>query len=120
MVLCAANWYPELDFPHSIEGLDSIYWLPQNIDKGIVFSGRHHLQCMYQAYQLTGLRQSELLEYQGFLTSHNRWVTRKEGGQIAFESGQIKEPKYLYSEDLWEHVYPLHEKREVPHESERY
>lgn len=120
MVLCAANWYPELEFPHPVEGLSPIYWLPQNIDKGIVFSGRHHLQCMYQCYQIFGLRQCELVEYSGFLTSDNRWVTRNEAGQIAFEAGQIPETKHLFSEDLWNYPYDKHEKREVPNEDERY
>jgi hypothetical protein len=115
MILCAANWYPELEFPKPIEGLASIYWLPQNIGKGIVFSGRHHLQCMYQAYQMTGLKQHELVERQGFLTSHNRWVTRDEAGEIAFKAGQIKSPKHLFSEDFG-YPYPQHEKREVPPE----
>lgn len=120
VILCAANWYPELTFPNQIEELTPIYWLPQNIDKGIVFSGRHHLQCMYQAYQMTGKRQCELVEYQGFLTSHNRWVTRNEAGEIAFKAGQIPKAKYLFSEDLWNFPYPLHEKREIPPENDRY
>ncbi len=119
VVLCAANWYPELEFPKMIEGLAPIYWLPQNIDKGIVFTGRHHLQCMYQAYQLTGKRQCELVEYSGFLTSHNRWLTRDEAGQVAFEAGQIDKPMHLYSEYLWEDPYPKHPKREVPSEEHR-
>lgn len=105
-ILCAANWYPDLRFPYPQEGLPSRHWLPQNIEKGIVFSGRHHLQCMWQAYQMTGLRQNQLNELQGFLTSHNRWVSRKEGARIAFEAGQIEKPKnQLYSEDF-DHPYP--------------
>ena len=117
IILCAANWYPELEFPNKIEGLASIYWLPQNIDRGVVFSGRHHLQCMYQAQQIFGLRQCEMLEFQGFLTSHNRWVTRDEAGQIAFEAGQIDRPKHLFSEDFC-YPYDKHEKREVPTKGE--
>jgi hypothetical protein len=39
---------------------------------------------------------------QGFLTNKNRFVGRKEGGRIAFDSGQTKELKEtLYSEDLY-------------------
>ena len=119
-VLCAANWYPKLEFPNQIEGLDAIYWLPQNINKGIVFSGRHHLQCMYQAYQLTGKKQCELIEYQGFLTSHNRWVTRKEAGEIAFLAGQVDKPTdYLFSEHLY-YPYPKHKTRSIPKKEDRY
>lgn len=121
-VLCAANWYPELKFPHQMEDLAPIYWLPQNVDKGIVFSGRHHLQCMYQMIQTFGLRQCEVLEYQGFLTSHNRWVTRTEAAKIALEAGQIDNPKihYLFSEHLY-YPYPSPlEKREIPDNEDRY
>jgi hypothetical protein len=46
---------------------------------------------------------TECGEYeQGFLTSTNRFVSREEGGEIAFNAGQTKELKTrLYSEDLW-------------------
>lgn len=114
-VLCAANWYPDLVFPKAMDDISPIYWLPQNIDRGIVFSGRHHLQCMYQCYQIFGVRQCEVVEYSGFLTSHNRWVTRDEAGQIAFEAGQIEKPKHLFSEDLY-YPYPKHKNRKLPKE----
>jgi hypothetical protein len=39
---------------------------------------------------------------QGFLTNTNRFVDRKEAGQIAFAAGQTEELKTtLYSEDLY-------------------
>lgn len=39
---------------------------------------------------------------QGFWTSHDRFVDRKEAAKIAFEAGQIPEEKSeLFSEDLW-------------------
>jgi hypothetical protein len=41
---------------------------------------------------------------QGFITSKNRFVDRKEGAEIALKSGQVSELKYgpsLYSEDLY-------------------
>ena len=39
---------------------------------------------------------------QGFLTSKNRFVDRREGAEIAFRSGQIPNPKQiLFSEDLY-------------------
>ena len=39
---------------------------------------------------------------QGFLTSDDRFVDRKEGGQIAFDAGQTaKLTECLFSEDLY-------------------
>ena len=39
---------------------------------------------------------------QGFLTSKDRFVTRKEAAQIALDVGQITEPvDILFSEDLY-------------------
>lgn len=49
-----------------------------------------------------------------------RWVTRNEAGKIAFEAGQIPQPKYFFSEDLWSHPYPKYSFREIPEEDERY
>ena len=38
----------------------------------------------------------------GFLTSKDRFVERKEAGEIAFKAGQIKElTGHLYSEDIY-------------------
>lgn len=60
---------------------------------------------MYQMVAITGKR-SKPIEVgeivQGFLTNKNRFVDRKEGGEIAFAAGQIKELKrHLFSEDLY-------------------
>ena len=39
---------------------------------------------------------------QGFLTSERRFVRREPAAVIAYEAGQIPEPKHrLFSEDLW-------------------
>lgn len=39
---------------------------------------------------------------EGFLTSKDRFVDRKEGGEIAFAANQIPEPTdCLFSEDLY-------------------
>jgi len=41
-------------------------------------------------------------EEQGFFTSFGRYVNREDAAKIAFNAGQIKEPKrILYSEDLY-------------------
>lgn len=43
-----------------------------------------------------------MTEIQGFLTTQNRFVDRKEAAEIAYSSGQIASPKAeLYSEDLY-------------------
>jgi len=82
--------------------------LPINCDKGLVVLGHRHGQCMWTMGSLTGLRSvtngsDSVGEYkQGFLTSKNRFVDRKEGGEIAFREGQTEElKKTLFSEDLW-------------------
>lgn len=38
---------------------------------------------------------------QGFITSTGRFVGREEAGEIAAAAGQMRNAKYLYSEDLW-------------------
>lgn len=102
-ILCAAIWYKEIPLKKEIPQV-----LPKNCDKGLVVLGHRHGQCMWTMSSLTGLRSvtnatDGVGEYeQGFLTNTNRFVDRKEGGQIAFEVGQTKELKTtLYSEDLY-------------------
>jgi len=101
-ILCAAIWHKDLllkreDFPSS-------HLRPTNVDKGIVFCGYRHLQCLYQMIAMTGLNQHEAgEEIQGFLTSKNRFVNREDAKNIAFNARQItRVPKYiLFSEDLY-------------------
>ncbi len=41
---------------------------------------------------------------QGFLTTHRRFVTRKEAALLALRQGQVKQVKYhpfLHCEDIW-------------------
>ena len=103
-ILCAAVWYKELPLIKP-EVLRLRGYSPYNVDKGIVFCGWRHGNCIYQMVTLTGKRSvtPEVGEYeQGFLTSLNRFVDRKEGGEIAFKSGQTDELKTtLFSEDLY-------------------
>lgn len=102
-ILCSAVWFKEYD-PDFIEEAKE-QSRPRNVDKGIVFCGQRHLQCLRTFSYVTGKRavRSEVGEStQGFLTNKNRFVNRKEGGLIAFEAGQTKELKEtLYSEDLY-------------------
>ncbi len=76
---------------------------PFNIETGFVICGHRHHNCYMTAYILNGNKRiKKLEEIQGFMTSENNFVDRKEGGLIAFKSGQIPELKTrLYSEDLY-------------------
>jgi hypothetical protein len=102
-ILCAAIWYKDIplhrDFDNSI-------LRPVNTMTGVVFCGYRHTHCMYTMIAVTGLRsvESEVgRNVQGFLTSKNRFVGRKEaakiftacGGNLNYSSTE------LYSEDLY-------------------
>jgi hypothetical protein len=102
-ILCAAIWYKDIPLRKVIDGV-----LPKNCDRGLVVLGHRHGQCMWTMGSLTGLRsvtnaEDGVGEYeQGFLTNTNRFVDRKEGGQIAFDAGQTKDLRTtLFSEDLY-------------------
>jgi hypothetical protein len=102
-ILCAAIWYKDLPLKKE-EVLE--YYRPKNVDKGIVFCGHRHANCLYQMVAMTGLRQAEAgEEVQGFLTNTNRFVDREEAATIALNSGQVKQLRFakakLFSEDLY-------------------
>lgn len=101
-ILCSAIWYKDLPLERP-EVLEPRGFSPYNVDRGIVFCGWRHMNCLYQMVAITGKPQHEVgEEIQGFLTSKNRFVDRVEGGEIAFLSGQTKDiKKCLFSEDLW-------------------
>lgn len=101
-ILCAAIWY--LDLPLIKSKLLRIWgFSPYNTDRGIVFCGWRHPNCLYQKCAITGLRDNESGEYiQGFLTNKNRFVSRGEAANIAWAAKQT--PKLLtrlHSEDLY-------------------
>lgn len=83
---------------------------PVNIESGLVICGMRHCNCYSVLSGLLGDFDGKLLvgrDGQGFITSHNRYVDRKEGYHIAYAAKQIKiksldnpDPK-LYSEDLY-------------------
>ena len=103
-ILCSAIWYKEL--PLINNDIPSDLLRPINCNSGIVFCGHRHPHCLYQMVAITGKYQHEAgEEVQGFLTSENRFVDRKEGWVIAEKSGQIKHQSgghgILYSECLW-------------------
>jgi hypothetical protein len=81
---------------------------PINVIEGFIVCGRRHHNCFTTFAQIVGFpyddKSIEILqtEKQGFLTNTNRFVNRKEGGEIAFNSGQTDNLKItLYSEDLY-------------------
>lgn len=103
-IICAAVWYKDLPLVMSIPGES---YLPRNIDRGIVFCGHRHGQCIYTKCVVTGLRDGECGEHeQGFLTSKNRFVSREEALGIALRENQVADIKgirgnRLFSEDLY-------------------
>jgi hypothetical protein len=105
-ILCAAIHYLEL--PLINNDIPSSLLRPVNIATGIVFCGFRHPHCMYQMVAITGTKsvKPECGDYtQGFLTSKNRFVDRKEAAIIAIASGQILKTEYeegvLFSEDIY-------------------
>lgn len=91
-LLCAAIHYDD--------GIEHVHQ-PKNVKTGIVVCGRRHHNIIASVFDLSG-RKTFSENEQGFVTSHDRFVTREQGAFIAYEAGQIKEPKKtLYSEDLY-------------------
>jgi hypothetical protein len=100
-ILCSAIWYIELEGKE--KDIPKEQYLPVNCPTGIVFCGHRHLQCMRTMNHVFGLSDHEAgKSVQGFLTNWNRFVDRKEGGEIAFKAGQTDNLiGHLFSEDLW-------------------
>lgn len=101
-IICSAIWYK--DFPLLNNDIPNDLVRPKNCDRGIVFSGQRHPHCLYQMVAITGKSQHEAgEEIQGFLTSENRFVDRKEAGQIHIDNGGklSYSSTELYSEDLY-------------------
>src|ERR1035437_7316081 len=104
-IVCAANWYKDFPIVKVIEEIGFVR--PVNCDKGIVFCGLRHHNCLYQMVAITGKAQHEIgEEVQGFLTSENRFVNRIEGLEIALKNNQVLDiddvrGDGLHSEDLY-------------------
>lgn len=83
---------------------------PVNIESGLVVCGMRHCNCFSIVAGLLGNTERKVPvgpNDQGFITSLNRYVDRKEGYHIAYGAKQIKvkslddpDPE-LYSEDLY-------------------
>jgi len=95
-IICAANWYkvPTSKSEH----------LPKNIDYGIVVCGRRHHNIFATVAKISEdfMHDTKGVCEQGFLTSKDRWVDRKDAGLIAYQAGQTTDlRKQLFSEDLY-------------------
>lgn len=66
-----------------------------------IVCGHRHSDCIQLFCSITGYKITSLDE-QGFLTSKNRFVDRREAARIAFEAGQVAElSDCLISEELY-------------------
>ncbi len=93
-ILCAAIYYPDDPAKYIVHG-------PTNITHGLVICGYRHHSCINMYFEMTLKRTPLVMHIQGFLTSKNRFVTRKEAAEIAFEAQQV--PK-LYDNLLSEYL----------------
>jgi hypothetical protein len=95
-ILCAALWVD-----------DGVPYVHQPTPTGLVFCGWRHSACIDQAVATGfGDREQRSGKHQGFLTSENRFVSRKEAFVIAEAAGQLEGrhihfPPTLCSEDLY-------------------
>lgn len=92
-ILCAAIW---INDGEKYEGQ------PENIDTGFVICGRRHHNCYATIKPLTGISTNDSIgdllknmsieeqrKHQGFMTSLDRYIDRKEAWCIAKENNQI-------------------------------
>lgn len=93
-IICSAIWFDDgTVYQHQ----------PKNVKTGFVICGQRHHNCFMTMGILTSNK--ERLKYekiQGFLTNYNNFVDRKEGGEIAYRTGQILKPTdMLFSQDIF-------------------
>lgn len=89
-IICAAIWFKD-DRAH----IDQ----PKNIGSGFVICGRRHHNCFAS---LSIFNVPFIKNEQGFLTSKDTFLTRKEAGEMAFKNKQcVQETDCLFSEDLY-------------------
>lgn len=95
-ILCAAIWFKEI-IPRAVHR-------PINTPGGVVLCGFRHGDIISQLLPLNNKKLHELgIHVQGFLTSENRFVDRKEGAILFVNCGGKLNysTKELYSEDLY-------------------
>ncbi len=87
--------------------IEKIWLAAIKANDGKVFTGKNHSDCILTAIKINCLAEHFSQDKQGFVTTANRYVNRKEAAQIAYEAGQIKSPQdILISEDLAELEQP--------------
>lgn len=95
-IICAAIWFNDKQ-KHEHQ--------PRNIDEGLVVCGRRHHNIYLTFADIKGVsyKHCDYVDHiQGFMTSDDRFVDRKQGATIAFEVGQTEKFKeLLFSEDLY-------------------
>lgn len=65
---------------------------------GIVYEGKRHNNILHDESRPKGFLKNGV---QGFVTDTGEFVTRERAAKIAYNCGQIKEPKeMLFSEDI--------------------
>jgi len=90
---------------------DKLVHTCSNIKSGLIVFGLRHGNCfsilnkIYPDREYITNNKDGKVTVQGFLTSENRFVTRREAAKIAFAAGQIPENiakiEFLFSEDLY-------------------
>ena len=90
-IRCSAIWFQDgVEYPHQ----------PRNVESGYVLCGLRHHNCIANRFVVGMEKIPDSI--QGFLTSRDRFVDRKEGAKIALQQGQIEqEVDILFSEDLY-------------------
>lgn len=94
-IICAAIWFKDGN-KHEHQ--------PKNVDNGFVVCGRRHHNCFMIASICIADGYSEVKgdAVQGFLTSKDRFLDRKEAAELACKNGQCaRETNCLFSEDLY-------------------
>jgi hypothetical protein len=96
-ILCAAIWYKD--------GIARVHQ-PRNISEGFVICGWRHHNCIMTAKIIRGTKPkgNKIASIQGFLTSKDRFLDRKESYLVAVAAGQtVATPgaPTLISEDLY-------------------
>lgn len=109
-IACAAIWYKNAVYRGKFSDGDGRFpHQPRNIKKGVVVCGLRHCNCLGILVALFPGREYILdrpkASVQGFLTTKNRFVSRKVADKIAQAAGQISgpAPHYdgLHSEDMY-------------------
>ena len=96
-IICAAI--------HFDDGIEHVHQ-PVNIKTGYVVCGRRHHNCFMTVKALTGkIEKLDEEKTQGFLTSKDRFLNRKEAMIVAIACNQVKaegnKNNVLFSEDLY-------------------